>query len=52
MPEVKWMLMDPRQKLEFQDNHFDLVIDKSEVDANMRSGHRPFLHAAKVLSEL
>lgn len=43
--------MNPREKLEFPDNSFDLIIDKNDIDANMRSGKKPFLNTAKVLSE-
>ena len=38
VPEIKWINMNPNEKLHFDDHTFDLIIDKNDVDANMRSG--------------
>ena len=48
-PEMKWDVMDIR-KMEYEDNTFDLVIDKSTIDAVMCGEHSE-INAAIILKE-
>ena len=48
-PQMKWEVMDVRD-MTYQDNTFDLIIDKSTIDAILCM-QDPYVSAAMVLSE-
>ena len=48
-PEMKWEVMDVRE-LKYQDEFFDLVVDKSTIDA-LLCGNFAYLNVAIMLKE-
>jgi len=46
-PQLEWIVMDAR-KMNFQNSHFDLIIDKSTMDA-LLCGKNSFLNVARML---
>ena len=48
-PELKWNVMDVRE-MNYQNEFFDLIIDKSTIDA-MLCGNYAYLNVAQMLKE-
>ena len=48
-PELKWDVMDVRD-LKYEDDTFDIIIDKSTIDA-MLCGNSAYLNVAQMLKE-
>ena len=49
-PELKWEVMDVRDMTSYESNFFDLIIDKSTIDA-LLCGEDAFINTAKMLKE-
>ena len=51
-PLMKWLTMDCTKMDEFSDNSFDIIIDKSTIDALLCDHDTPFVTVAKSLYEM